>query len=346
MAEQLDIDSFLDRAQRVPVVDVRSPAEFAQGHLPGAVNVPLFADAERAEIGTVYVREGRQPAVMLGLAKVGPRLAELGARLTELAARADGELLIHCWRGGMRSASVAWLAETLDCRVTTLMGGYKSFRRWVIGTTGEGLQIRVVAGLTGTGKTLVLQALAARGEHVIDLEKLAHHKGSAFGDLGEEKQPTQEQFENDLAMAWRATSSDAPVWVEDESRSIGRCVLPEAFWRTKQGSVFHVLELPTEVRLAHLCEVYGRYPAEVLTARIEGIRKRLGGLRTAAAVDAVRAGEVAQACRIVLGYYDPSYTTAIQKIPADRVQVHSFLMLDPVAMASDLCETLSSISHS
>lgn len=337
MPETLDIETFLDRACRAPVVDVRSPGEFAQGHVPGAVNVPLFSDAERAEIGTTYARQGRHPAIVLGLARVGPRLAELGAQLTALAGGGGGELLIHCWRGGMRSASVAWLAETLDCRVATLSRGYKAFRRWVIESSGRGREIRVVAGLTGTGKTRVLHALAARGENVIDLEKIAHHKGSAFGDLGEEKQPTQEQFENELAMAWRHTRGDAPVWVEDESRTIGRCTLPETFWLAKQAGHFHALELPEEVRLSHLGAIYSGHPAEVLIARIEGIRKRLGGDRAAAAIEAVRAGDLREACSLVLAYYDRTYRKSLQLVPPGRLRVISFDQLDPAAMAEVLC---------
>lgn len=336
MPELLDIETFLDRARLVPVVDVRSPGEFAKGRIPGAVNVSLFSDAERAEIGTTYVQQGRQPAIMLGLAQIGPRLAEMGARLNGLAGGAGGELLIHCWRGGMRSASVAWLAEMLGCRVATLAGGYKSFRRWAIDTTGCGRRINVVAGLTGTGKTRVIQALAARGENVIDLEKVAHHKGSAFGDLGEEQQPTQEQFENDLAIEWHHTRPGAPVWLEDESRKIGRCCLPDALWEAKQAGVFYVIELPDDARLAHLGEVYSGHPSEVLAARIECIRKRLGGDRTAAAIEAVRAGDLTQASRLVLAYYDRCYRESLEKVQPDRVRCFSFDHLDPTRIAGAL----------
>lgn len=336
----------MDRARRTMVVDVRSPAEFARGHMPGAVNVPLFSDAERAEIGTSYVREGRQPAVLLGLARVGPRMAELGARLVELARAADRELLVHCWRGGMRSASVAWLAETLGCRVATLAGGYMSFRRWVIESTGHGRDLRVLAGLTGTGKTHVLHALAARGENVIDLEKLAHHKGSAFGDLGEEPQPTQEQFENDLAMALRDTRADAVVWVEDESRNIGRISLPQTFWLAKEAAPRCVIELPDKARLAHLCEVYCNHPAEVLAGRIESIRKRLGGERATAAARAVMAGDVLEACRIVLTYYDRTYFTSLQFRPPEMLRAFAFERLDPAAIAEVLCQADFPHTHS
>lgn len=339
MPEILDIESFLDRARSVPVVDVRSPGEFVQGHIPRAVNVPLFSDAEREEIGTTYVKQGRQPAIKLGLMRVGPRLADLGAQLTALAAAAGGELLIHCWRGGMRSASVAWLAEMLDCRVATLVGGYKSYRRWAINTTGREREINVMAGLTGTGKTHVLQALAERGENVVDLEKLAHHKGSAFGDLGEDPQPTQEQFENDLAMAWRNTRPDEPVWLEDESQNIGKRTLPGPLWQAKKAGRFHLLELPDEARLAHLVEVYTNHPTEVLITRIEGIHKRLGGERTAAAAQAVRDGDLAQACRLVLGYYDRAYRRALLEVPPERQCVFSFDRLDPAAITEVLCNS-------
>jgi tRNA 2-selenouridine synthase len=333
MPERLDIKTFMDRASRVPLVDVRSPGEFAQGHIPGAANVPLFSDAERAEIGTTYVQQGRHEAIQLGLARVGPRLAQLGEQVRALASESDGELLIHCWRGGMRSASVAWLAETLDCHAATLIGGYKSFRRWAAHSTGVGRKVCVVAGMTGTGKTCVLQALAECGESVIDLERLAHHKGSAFGDLGEEAQPTQEQFENELAMAWLKTQPDAPVWLEDESRNIGRRTLPAALWQAKQEGHFHVLEFPDEMRLAHLEKVYCEHPPEVLVARLESIRKRLGGEQTAAAVRAVRAGDLGEACRLVLFYYDRAYSKALQRVPPGRVRVFSFDHVDYGAIA-------------
>jgi tRNA 2-selenouridine synthase len=337
MPATLDIESFLDRARSVTVADVRSPGEFFKGHIPGAASVPLFSDAERAEIGTTYVQQGRKPAVLLGLARVGPRMAELGARLTDLADASGGELLIHCWRGGMRSASVAWLAETLGIRPATLVGGYKSFRRWAIDTTGRGREINVVAGLTGTGKTRVIHALAARGENIIDLEKFAHHKGSAFGDLGEEPQPTQEQFENELAMAWRNTRHDSPVWLEDESRNIGRCSLPETLWQSKQAGRFHVIELPDDARLSHLCEVYSGHPQEVLAARIDCIRKRLGGDRTSAAIDAVRAGDIKEATRLVLAYYDRCYRESVERVSPDRLRRFSFHHLDPAAIVEALC---------
>ena len=261
MPDELTVDDFLARPPGVPVIDVRTPAEFALGHIRGALNVPLFSNDERAEIGTAYIEQGRQCAVSLGLRRVGPRLEELARTLLELAAPADSRLHLHCWRGGMRSASVAWLMETtFGCRVATLKGGYKAFRRWVLDSFAIPREVRFLAGLTGSGKTAILKQLADLGACVVDLEGLANHKGSAFGQLGERAQPSQAQFENDLALAWRATEPGRPVWLEDESRMIGKRVLPAAIWERKPAARFHVIELPADERVSHLCQTYAGYP--------------------------------------------------------------------------------------
>ena len=332
----LELQTFLSQALVTPVVDVRSPAEFAQGHLPGAVSLPLFSDAERAEIGTLYKEQGSQPATLLGLAKVGPRLAELGARLLELAAPAGGKLLIHCWRGGMRSASMAWLAQQVGVQASTLRGGYKAFRGWAVAHAFEDHPLYVVAGLTGSGKTKVLHALAGRGEAVLDLEGLAHHKGSAFGALGELPQPTQEQFENSLALSWHRLPTGAVVWLEDESRTIGRCFLPETLWQRKRVAFYHILKFPEASRLEHLVEVYGVHPVELLRERVLSISKRLGGLRTQEAVEALEAGDLARTCQIVLGYYDKTYQRSMDELPPEQKAEHEFNTLDPAAVAEVL----------
>lgn len=344
MAVALPIAEFLARARELPVLDVRTPAEFAKGHVPGAVNLPLFSNEERAGIGTAYLHQGRQSAVQLGLAMVGPRLPGLATAL--LAAASPGGLLIHCWRGGMRSESMAWLAGMLGCRVATLAGGYKSFRREALACFDRERKLRVVAGLTGTGKTAVLHALAERGEPVLDLEALARHKGSVFGDLGEQPQPTQEQFENDLATALWSTDPGRPLWIEDESQTIGRRVVPPALWNRKRRSRFAVIELPLEARVDHLCKTYQNHPAEQLESRIEGIRRRLGGERTNQALAAFRAGDTAAACRLLLHYYDRTYRNSLAALPAEQVSVHHFERCDPGLIADTLRNsTLSNTSQ-
>jgi tRNA 2-selenouridine synthase len=319
-------------------VDVRTPAEFAQGHIPGAVNLPLLRDEERAEVGTLYVQSGRMPAVLAGLRCVGARLADLAESLAHLAEKAGDEgIVLHCWRGGMRSQSVAWLAETIGLRnIRVLPGGYKSYRRWALASIGLDRAIHVVSGLTGSGKTHVLHALARQGENVIDLEALAHHKGSAFGSLGEAPQPTQEQFENDLALAWHRTQPASPVWIEDESRTVGKRVIPAQLWEAKIQAPHFVLQISDDARIAHLCSVYQNHPPQVLVEVIRGIAKRLGNDRVAAAVAAVEQGDMATACRIVLAYYDRTYHNSIQKKSAVPQQNFPFDEISPDDLATAL----------
>ena len=344
MPDILTIDDFLANPAGVPVIDVRTPAEFACGHIPGAVNVPLFTDDERVEIGTAYKREGRDRAVSLGLRCVGPRLERLAGNLLELAESADGCLRIHCWRGGMRSGSVAWLMEaTYGCRVATLRGGYKSFRRWVLESFSIPRDVRVVSGLTGSGKTEILIELAKRGEPIVDLEGLANHKGSAFGGLGEAPQPSQTQFENELALAWRAADAERPVWLEDESRMVGKCLIPEALWVQKLAALFHVVDLPDEQRIGHLCKVYAGFPAGELEARVEAIRKRLGGGRATETIEALQRGDFPEACRLVLSYYDRTYQSCLAAHPPENITHHPFEKLDPADIAATLIESSSSL---
>ena len=340
MPDELMTDAFLARPHGVPVIDVRTPDEFALGHIPGAVNVPLFSNEECAEIGTAYKQEGRNRAVGIGLRCVGPRLDALAGTLLALTDPADPRLHIHCWRGGMRSASVAWLMEThFGCRVATLIGGYKSFRHWVLDSFAIPRDVRVIAGLTGCGKTEILKQLEARGECIVDFEGLARHKGSAFGQLGESPQPTQAQFENDLALSWRATDPARPVWLEDESRMVGKRILPEAFWERKQAARFHLVELPDDERIRHLCGVYSGFPPGQLAACVEAIRSRLGGDRAQAALGALRDGDFAGACRIILSYYDRTYQTCLASYPVENITRHPFPKLEPHRIAAVLMET-------
>jgi tRNA 2-selenouridine synthase len=337
MPEVLTIEDFLAKAGGMPIIDVRSPGEFALGHIPGAVNVPLFDDDERAEIGTTYKQVGRREAVMVGLNRLGPKLGDFSAQL--LFHASGNRALVHCWRGGMRSESVAWLMERFGCRVATLAGGYKAFRHWVLDSFEQPRHIHVIAGLTGSGKTEVLDALAARGAQTIDLEALAHHKGSAFGALGQAPQPPQQQFENQLAFPWRAASPDRPLWLEDESRHIGKVSLPLAVWRQKQQGRFHFVQVPDEDRVQHLCRGYAGHPPGQLADRIEAIRKRLGGDRVREAIDAVENGDPATACRILLAYYDKAYRRCLDEAAPGELEIHPFESLNPARMASSLIET-------
>ena len=298
------IESFLAGGE--PIVDVRSPAEFAQGHIPGAHNLPLFHDNERAAVGTAYKQQGRQQAVQLGLAAVGPRLGTMAQQLQELA-RASGGLRIHCWRGGLRSQSVAWLARLQQLPVRLLAGGYKAYRRWTLEQVAQPWPLLVLGGRTGTGKTDLLLELERRGQAVVDLEGLANHRGSSFGGLGLGEQPSSEHFENRLAWKLQGLQGRGPIWVEAESAQVGRCRIPHAFWEQMRAAPVLEIERPLDARVQQLVAVYGPQGQEPLRLATERIAKRLGPQRTAAALAAIDACDWGGACRQMLDYYDRCY---------------------------------------
>jgi tRNA 2-selenouridine synthase len=290
-----------------PLLDVRTPAEFAQGHIPGATNVPLFQDEERAAVGTCYKQQGRQAAVQLGLSLVAPRLSELAQDLLHLGSGGQQPLRLYCWRGGLRSGSVAWLGQLLGLHCRLLPGGYKSFRRWALASFEKPWPLLLLGGRTGCGKTDLLQALAARGAAVIDLEGLAHHRGSSFGGLGLPPQPSSEHFENRLALQLLLQRSHRPIWVEAESAQVGRCRIPAGLWSQMKQAPVVELQRDLDGRLQRLVAVYGDQGQEALHQATERIARRLGPQRTAAALAAIAAHDWTTACRQMLDYYDRCY---------------------------------------
>jgi len=304
MQKSLEIDSFLQTPGIL--LDVRSPSEYARGHIPGAISFPIFNDMERAEIGTLYKQKGREAAVLRGLEIIGPRMAEMVIKAKELC----GDTLsirMYCWRGGMRSGALAWLLSTAGMRVNLLHGGYKSWRRHVLAVLELPLHMLVVGGYTGSGKTRLLHTLQASGYPVLDLEALASHKGSSFGGLGMQPQPTQEHFENLLTEALMKFPPGTVILTEDESRMIGRISLPTAFWVQKNNSILLFLDQPAAHRIPMLMAEYAQYPDADLRAGIERISKKLGGERTALALQALEAQAYAGVAEQALYYYDKAY---------------------------------------
>ncbi|TXD37465.1 tRNA 2-selenouridine(34) synthase MnmH [Lujinxingia vulgaris] len=318
---ELGIEAFLGAMEDgATAFDVRTLAEFEKGRIPGVLNLPLFEDEERVVVGTLYKEEGRQRAILEGLGYVGPRMRELVERVEAEVGAASGPVLVHCWRGGMRSQSVAWLLELYGFDVCVLKGGYKSYRHWAIAQMEEIPPLLVVGGRTGVGKTEILWALRDMGEEVVDLEGLANHRGSAFGGLLLGEQPTQEHFENMLGMALaRARRSGRPVWVEDESRMIGFRHLPNTLIKAIHDSVCVVVDAPLEQRLNRLVDVYGDAANTLLADAFERIKKSLGGLRTAQARGALEGGDVRKAAALALEYYDKAYAKGIARRASDRV---------------------------
>ncbi|WP_019988545.1 tRNA 2-selenouridine(34) synthase MnmH [Rudanella lutea] len=302
----LSVDEFLKKAQTLPIIDVRSPGEYAHAHLPGAVNIPLFDNEERALVGTKYKQAGKDAAVLLGLDYVGPKMSGFVRKARKLNPTGK-EVLVHCWRGGMRSGSFSWLLNTAGIRAHTLEGGYKAYRNTVLAAFAEPRQLLILGGKTGSGKTDILKQLAAQGEQIIDLEALANHKGSSYGSIGQEPQTSTEQFENRVFEHWRALDPTRRIWLEDESRNIGTCFIPMALWLQMRAAPVAFVDVPKPVRIERLVREYTGIDHSLLVEATDRIRKRLGGKATQDALEALAQNDYATVADLTLHYYDKAY---------------------------------------
>ena len=295
------------------VLDVRSPGEYAHAHIPNANNLPLFSDEERKKVGTAYKQQNRETAIKIGLDFFGPNMRNIVEKAekitTEPATRnpPPRTVLIHCWRGGMRSAGVAWLLDLYGFKVYTLIGGYKAYRYWVLQQFVKEYPFKIIGGYTGSGKTLLLHKLKEKGSAIIDLEALAKHKGSALGGIGQEVQPKQEMFENLLAEALSFAGEATAVYLEDESQRIGNMQIPMALWNAMRNSPVYFFDIPFEERLNYLTEEYSVHPKEQLVNAVTRIQKRLGGLETKNAISFLLEDDHKESFRILLKYYDKYY---------------------------------------
>lgn len=303
MLKSVSVDEFL---KGEVIIDVRTPAEFEAGHIIGAVNIPLFTNEERAVVGTLYVRTGREEAIEKGLEFVGPRMAEMVRRAKKEAV--GRSINVYCWRGGMRSSSVGWLFSTAGMDVNILKGGYKAYRRDFERMLNEiSWKIVLLSGSTGSGKTELLYHLEDMGEQVVDLEGLAHHKGSVFGGLGQLKQPTTEQFINKLHHRFRELDTTKRVWCEGESISIGHVFMPQKLYDLMRQGLQIEIEMEVEQRLDRLMVEYGDFNANELIEAFTKIRKRFGFDQTKLAIELVENGEIRAAAAMGLKYYDKVY---------------------------------------
>ncbi|TAL60860.1 MAG: tRNA 2-selenouridine(34) synthase MnmH [Bacteroidetes bacterium] len=327
MNSPLQIREFLQQAQKCPVIDVRSPGEFDQGHIPGAINIPLFDNEERAKVGTAYVQKSKEEAIRIGYEIANPKIDLFLSKVEKIAAaeqankrtseQANDEpltinhkpltVLIHCWRGGMRSSKFAQLLNENGYNTYTLVRGYKAYRNFVLQSFNRNADILVVGGETGSGKTEILKHIAAQGEQVIDLEALANHKGSAFGSLGEAPQPTNEQFENALCAAFGKLDPARKIWLEDESRSIGKVQLPAALWARMKEALILRVSVPKSSRIERLVADYGNFSKEELSSCVLKIHQRLGGQHVNRALEELEKGDLHEVADITLTYYDKAY---------------------------------------
>lgn len=327
MTHRISIEEFEKRAGDLPIVDVRAPAEFAHGHIPGAVNIALFSDEERARVGTTYKSEGKEAAILLGFDLTGPKWTEFIRQALVIAPQK--KLALHCWRGGMRSSAMAWAFDLYGFDISLLQGGYKNYRRWTARQWERPYKLNVIGGNTGSGKTKILRHLKELGEQTVDLEGLAQHQGSTYGSLNRLIQPTQEQFENDLATTLSKLDNTQPIWIEDESLNIGKNIIPKPFW-TQLRNAFHFdLQVPAQQRIENLLEEYGSLDKDFLISCTERIKKRLGPEQTKNAITAITEDRMADFIRQVLVYYDKTYQRGLSDRDPATIQKITTTQNDP-----------------
>jgi tRNA 2-selenouridine synthase len=294
------------------VIDARSPAEFAEDHAPGAINLPVLSNEERAEVGTIYVQQDRFLARKIGAAYIARNVAH---HLQFALADQPGSFrpLIYCWRGGQRSNAMATILAQVGWRTAVLAGGYKTWRRYVSARLyDQALPFRLVLvdGNTGCGKTEILQRLADRGQQVIDLEGLAAHRGSLFGAIAGQPQPSQKLFESRLLVALEALDPARPVIVEAESSKVGERMVPPALWNLMTAAPRIELAASPEARARYLVRAYGDIAAD--RAALDEALRRLptwpGRKRLEAWGQIADAGDFeAIALDLMALHYDPAY---------------------------------------
>ena len=350
--QKIDIDNFIietsasigSSLRSSITIDVRSPAEFEHAHIPHALNLPLFDNEQRAMIGTTYKKQSREAAIKVGLplfgAKMLPMIETVEAWIKDRQKENDltkPTIYVHCWRGGMRSAAVAWLLDLYGYKVIQLTGGYKAYRNWVLAQFTIPYSLKVLGGYTGSGKTEILHALQEKNYAVIDLEGLAHHKGSAYGAIGQLPQPSQEMFENLLAeKLLEVNKKQKSIWIEDESQRIGTVLIPTPLFHLMRNSTCYFMTIPFEQRLNFIVEGYGSFDQKSLIEATMRIQKRLGGLETKTAIDFITAGALKEAFSILLKYYDKWYEKNAKNevLPTIELIPVSSEIVDPVHNAS------------
>ncbi len=301
-------------------------------------------------MGTLYKQKSKQDAIKAGLDFFGVKMkvmveeVEAVFKKKNVIINADNKpsVIVHCWRGGMRSAGVAWLLDLYGFKVYTLIGGYKSYRKWVLAQFEKQYPLNVVGGYTGSGKTEIIKGLIKKNIPAIDLEEIAVHRGSAFGNIGLPKQPSQEQFENKLALqlyncTLQAQEKHLPIWLEDESQRLGDVNIPRVFWEQMRFATLFFLDLPFEERLIHTVNMYGNLDKMKMIGAIIRIKKRLGGLEAKEAVSAFIEDRLEDCFRILLKYYDKQYTRGMETrenliekriiIPCDAVTEENVMKL-------------------
>ena len=344
--KKISISAVLSIITKTPVFDVRSPGEYNHAHIPGSFSLPLFSDEERKTVGIAYKQQGKQKAIKLGLDFFGVKMKLMVEEVEKLLKKNKHEsnkIIVHCWRGGMRSAGVAWLLDLYGFEVYTIAGGYKAYRNWALEQFSLPYKMNILGGYTGSAKTALLKELQEKNENIIDLEGIAHHKGSAFGGIGQPEQPTQEQFENILALELFTISGEnntIPFWLEDESQRIGKLNIPHSLWKTIRLSPLYFIEIPFEERLSFIMQHYGTLEKEALIDAILRIQKRFGPNETKQSINFISEEKTREAFSLLLTYYDKTYLKAMNQ----RENIQALLKTIPMK-TTDTAENIN-ILHS
>jgi tRNA 2-selenouridine synthase len=300
------------------LIDARSESEFAQDRVPGAVNWPSLNDAQRADVGTQYKQESPFEAKKRGAALVARNIAAHIER--ETAALPKGwRPLVYCWRGGQRSGALATVLSQIGWQVELLDGGYREYRRTVVAdlaTLPQKLELRVVCGTTGSGKSLLLQVLKKRGEQVLDLEALANHRGSVLGLVPGQRQPGQKMFESLLWHQLRCIDTTRRVWVESESRKVGDLQVPPSLVQHMRAAPCVNLQLGLDARVALLLSEYRHFVDDIgaFCERLDALRTLRGHEVVNAWQEAARGGRVDTVVReLLVTHYDPVYLQSMRR---------------------------------
>jgi tRNA 2-selenouridine synthase len=306
------------------IIDARSPIEFNYAHIPSAINIPIFNNDERAIIGTAYKQQSREKAIALGLKFFGNQMQYYLSQINN-AANTNGLKIIylHCARGGMRSEALSHLFSSYGYTVKRLIGGYKSYRNWVLQQFEKDYNFKIIGGRTGSGKTDVLHELLQLNAAVIDLEGIANHKGSAFGSINMPPQPKQEMWENKLAKALFLNRNEL-IFIEDESQRIGNLQIPNSLWKCIREKQLLYLDVPLTIRHTNIIKDYGHLNLEELINAVQRISKKLGGLDTKNIIQCLHEKNIELAFGLLLTYYDKQYdkaTNARENIKTIKKQI-------------------------
>ncbi|MCC6181672.1 MAG: tRNA 2-selenouridine(34) synthase MnmH [Bacteroidia bacterium] len=319
-APSLSVADFIQAIRHQLIIDVRAPIEFFKGHIPLAINIPLFDDLERAEVGTIFKQRGRELAISRGKEIVSPKTDKFIEQVYQLSK--NKKVFVYCFRGGMRSNSFAWLLNSVGLQAVVLNGGYKAYRNYVLNYFNQSFPVVLLGGKTGCGKTDILKELAQQHIQTIDLEYHAHHKGSAFGTIHQKSQNPQQIFEHHVFCEMYSLNQTEATLIEDESQTIGFNKIPFGLWQNMKAAPIIKIEVPFEARIHKLVEEYGNVERDVLKKSVLKISQQLGTLNTKKCLELIDNNCLYDVVKMALTYYDKTYEFNYQNKQQTIITLH------------------------